>query len=84
MPPGKPKWAILSKEIRFEAALQYFVQVTLRQDERARLWADPLEGHGSGDHANLLDSDAFMELPLGKDNFSPGEIYPVWEYNTRI
>ncbi|MCY7327579.1 MAG: molybdopterin molybdotransferase MoeA, partial [Saprospiraceae bacterium] len=81
-PPAMPSYAILEKTIRFEAPLLYFVQVKLKQDEAARIWAEPLEGHGSGDFANLLDTDAFLELPLERTEFLVGEVFRVVRFKS--
>lgn len=75
--PALPIFAILEKNLRFEPQLVYFVQVKLKYGEDARLWAEPIEGHGSGDFSNLLDTDAFLELPLERTEFSAGEIFRV-------
>ena len=42
--------------------------------------ATPVEGNGSGDFANLLDTDAFMELPLEQNNFTKGEVFRIWPF----
>ena len=76
-PPAPPSFAILENPVRFEPTLLYFIQVKLRQGEDARLWAEPLEGHGSGDFANLLDTDAFLELPMERTEFLAGEVFRV-------
>lgn len=75
LPP--PKIALLESPVTFEPPLQYFIQVTLRQDGEARLWAKPLEGHGSGDFANLLETHAFLELPYDRSEFFAGEVFRV-------
>lgn len=77
LPPAPPRFAVLEKNLRFEPQLVYFVQVKLKYSEDARLWAEPIEGHGSGDFSNLLDTDAFLELPLGQAEFSTGEVFRV-------
>ncbi|MFN0036281.1 MAG: molybdopterin molybdotransferase MoeA [Saprospiraceae bacterium] len=79
-PPAPPQYAILGKNVRFEPPLLYFIQVKLRQDPDARLWAEPLEGQGSGDFANLLDADAFLELPMERTEFSVGEVFRVLRF----
>ena len=76
-PPAAPQYAVLGKNVRFEPPMLYFIQVKLRQDPDARLWAEPLEGHGSGDFANLLDTDAFLELPPERTEFGAGEVFRV-------
>jgi molybdopterin molybdotransferase len=76
----KKTHAMLAEDFTFNPALQYFLQVKLQMNERAQLVAKPIEGHGSGDFANLLDTDAFMELPLERNNFTKGEVFPVWSF----
>lgn len=72
--------AALEKDFTFAPALQYFLQVKLTRDKDGRLIATPAEGNGSGDFANLLDADAFMELPMEQNNFTQGEVFPVWTF----
>ncbi|MBK7936757.1 MAG: molybdopterin molybdotransferase MoeA [Lewinellaceae bacterium] len=79
-PPESPEFAVLAKPARFEPPLTCFLQVKLTRDHEARLWAEPLEGHGSGDFANLLDADAFLELPMEKTEFAAGEVFRVWRF----
>jgi molybdopterin molybdotransferase len=73
--------AVLNADIAFQPPLQYFLQVKLKFSEDGRLLATPVEGNGSGDFANLADTDAFMELPLNKSEFKKGEVYRVWVFN---
>ncbi|TWR31443.1 molybdopterin molybdotransferase MoeA [Mucilaginibacter pallidiroseus] len=73
----KPIYAVLASDFAFKPDLSYFLQVALSHDEQARLVATPVEGNGSGDFANLADSDAFIELPAGRDNFMAGELFKV-------
>ncbi|GAB3536477.1 molybdopterin molybdotransferase MoeA [Pontibacter brevis] len=78
---AKPKThAVLSKDITFEPALQYFLQVNVSMNEQGRVLATPLEGNGSGDFANLVEADAFLELPAEQRNFKQGEVYPLWPF----
>ncbi|MBS1772375.1 MAG: molybdopterin molybdotransferase MoeA [Bacteroidetes bacterium] len=77
-------YAILNSEVTFAPPLQYFMQVKLRMNKQAQLVATPTEGHGSGDFANLLESNAFMELPAELNNFKQGEIYPIWTFSPVI
>ena len=42
--------------------------------------ATPIEGNGSGDFANLADTDAFMELPLERSEFKRGEVFKIWPF----
>ncbi len=74
-------YAVLNADITFQPPLQYFLQVKLNFAAEGRLLATPIEGNGSGDFANLADTDAFMELPLNKTEFKKGEVYRVWVFN---
>ncbi len=73
-------YAVLDSDVTFNAPMQYFMQVRVDVNELGQLIATPDEGNGSGDFANLLDSDAFMELPIGKVNFKKGEVYRIWPF----
>lgn len=73
-------YAVLDSDVTFNAPMQYFMQVKVGMNEKGQLIATPVEGNGSGDFANLLDSDAFMELPMGKVNFKEGEAYRIWPF----
>ena len=61
---------MLSQDYTFMPSLQYFLQVKLSMQNDARLYARPVTGNGSGDFSNLLDTDAFMELPMERNNFT--------------
>ncbi|RFZ84990.1 molybdopterin molybdenumtransferase MoeA [Mucilaginibacter terrenus] len=80
LPNVKSFYAILSQDISFLQPLTYFLQVKLSFSEDGRMLAIPLEGNGSGDFANLADTDAFMELPAEKNNFKAGEVFRVWQF----
>jgi molybdopterin molybdotransferase len=71
--------AQLISDIKFEPRLTYFAQVRIHRDKDL-LVAQPVEGHGSGDLANLVDADGFMELPSDKNEFHQGERYPIYAY----
>lgn len=70
--------AVLNSRVSFHMPLKYFMQVKLFYNEYCQLMAAPVEGNGSGDFANLADTDAFMELPLERNEFKRGEVFPVW------
>lgn len=78
--PAEPQYAELAADIRFKPELTYFAQVALKSDASGRLLASPVEGHGSGDLANLVDADAFIELPEGRDLYSAGEVFKVYPF----
>ena len=71
--------AILSEDFYFKPNLTYFLQVKLSQNE-GKVYATPSAGKGSGDLANLVDADAFLELPDDRTDFSKGEVFPVILY----
>ena len=76
-----PEYAVLAADIEFKPSLTLFQQVRLHQETDTILWATPNTGNGSGDFANLADSDAFIELPAEKEKFSRGEAYRIWQLN---
>ena len=67
--------AILAEDITIKTKLTYFLQAGTFTDENGKLFAHPIMGKGSGDHANLLSSDAFLELPGEIENYNKGEVY---------
>jgi len=71
--------AVLSEDFDFKPELVYFLQVQL-ENKGGVLIATPYIGNGSGDLANLVDADAFLELPAERGNFKKGEIFPVITY----
>lgn len=77
---GRKIFAVLKEDVTFAPALQYYMQVSLGFNEQGQITATPLQGNGSGDLANLLESDAFMELPAEQSEFKKGEVYRVWVF----
>lgn len=73
--------AILTEDFYFKPELSYFLQVKLEQVE-GKLFATPIAGRGSGDLANLADTDAFLELPDDRSNFTKGEVFPLLSYRS--
>ena len=67
--------AILAKDFHFKPPLTYFLQVKIKNED-GKLMAYPDAGGGSGDFANLKDVDGFLELPLEKNEFRAGEVFP--------
>jgi molybdopterin molybdotransferase len=80
LPEKPPVYAVLDKDFTFMPRLKYFLQVKLNFNEKASLMAKPIEGNGSGDFANLADTDAFMELPLERNEFKQGEVHKVIKF----
>ncbi len=73
-------YAILDQDQIFKPALQYFLQVKLEFNDKGQILAKPMAGNGSGDFANLADTDAFMELPMQRDEFKKGEVFRIWPF----
>lgn len=73
--PPSVQTARLAEAVTFEPALTYFLQVKLQDGK-----AIPVPGRGSGDHANLVDADGFLELPADRNHFTIGERFPVHPY----
>jgi len=67
--------AILERDYLFAPPLTCFLQVTAR-NESGRVVARPFPGGGSGDFANLKNVTGFLELPLEKNEFKAGEVFP--------
>ncbi len=72
--------AILTEDVTFKPDLTYFLQVRLQHQSDGTTHAQPVAGHGSGDLANLVDADAFLELPAGRDVYAKGKAFRVWTY----
>ncbi len=68
--------AILQEDVEFEPSLTYFLQVKIK-NEGGKLLAKPFKGHGSGDFANLMACDGFIELPPDRKQFKKGEDFPL-------
>ena len=64
--------AILATDYIFNPSLTYFLQVAIK-NERGTLRAYPKTGEGSGDFANLVEVDGFLELPQGRNEFKSNE-----------
>jgi len=80
LPAATQERAVLAEDFEFKPNLTYFLQVRVACSDTAQLMAWPLAGKGSGDLANLVDADAFLELPQERSVFSAGEVFPLWRY----
>lgn len=72
--------AILQRDTTFKPDLVYFLQVKISYNKEGQILAMPVDGNGSGDLANLVDADAFLILPRGKDFFEKGEYFSLVFY----
>jgi molybdopterin molybdotransferase len=73
-------YGILGEDVAFNPSQQYFLQVKVEMEEKGQVVAIPLSGNGSGDFANLVEADAFLELPSTKTIFKAGEVYRLWPF----
>ncbi len=80
LPAAPVKFAILQKRIDFKPDLTYFLEVKISYSAEGQILAMPIRGNGSGDLANLVDADAVIELPQGKNEYQAGEVYPIIFY----
>jgi len=80
LPLENPPHAILQRDTLFKPDLVYFLQVKISYDNQGRILAMPVDGNGSGDLANLVDADAFLRLPRGRNEFKAGEVFPIIFY----
>ncbi len=77
---SNPIFVQLAENFSIKNSLTYFLQVKL-SSENARLVATPIKGHGSGDFANMVDADGFLELPAYERNdFKKGEVFKYWPF----
>lgn len=77
--PVSPLMVQLEDDFYFRPSLTYFLQCRLKQ-VGTHFVAQPTPGHGSGDLANLLDADGFLELPSDRKWFFKGECFPFWSF----
>ncbi len=78
LPAPPARFAQLAAPVTFRPPLTYFLPVRLVSEPDGRTVAHPLPGSGSADFANLLDADAFMELPADRSEFGAGDAFRVW------
>ena len=71
--------AVLTEDFIFKPELTYFLQVKI-ENKDGTFFATPIKGRGSGDLANMVDADAFLELPSDRTNFTQGEVFPYLKY----
>lgn len=76
----RPLYASLTDEVHFKPDLTYFLEVKISSSPNGQVLATPQKGNGSGDLANLVEADAIIELPRGKNIYSKGEVHPIYFY----
>lgn len=79
--PSAVEFARLSEDFTFPSPLTYFLQVKASIDKTGEVWAAPRSGGGSGDLANLLFANAFLELPPDQKEFKKGDAFPLIRFS---
>ena len=77
---GPMQMAELAEPFTFKPPLTYFLQVRTETDAVGRRLACPVTGKGSGDHANLVDVDGFLELDASQTDFDKGQTFAFWSF----
>ncbi|MCJ7466757.1 MAG: molybdopterin molybdotransferase MoeA [Maribacter sp.] len=80
----QPMYVILDKDVSFQPDLIYFLEANLESRADGSLYANPIEGNGSGDFANLVKTDGFLVLPQYKSKFKKGEVYRFVPYRSKF
>ncbi|MDO6674051.1 molybdopterin molybdotransferase MoeA [Tenacibaculum sp. 1_MG-2023] len=79
---SEEKTATLAKDITFKPNLSCFLQVKLTS-ENGQVYANPIQGNGSGDLASLVEADGFIELPKTEEvAFKKGCVFPALTYRS--
>ena len=78
--PRAQSYALLANTLALDPDFTHFIPVRLVDQPNGTLLAEPLQTHGSGDHAGLLNADAFMELSGEQGNFQAGKTHPILRY----
>jgi len=70
----------LNQVFFFPPNLKYFTSYQL-QNENGKIIATPFEGRlGVIFPLNLIDAQAFIELPAEQNNFARGRVYRIWRF----
>lgn len=72
--------ARLMEDFAFKPDLGYFLQVKSRINDLGEIQVWPTTGNGSGDLANLAQSDAFIYLSADKSLFEAGQLYEYYSF----
>jgi molybdopterin molybdotransferase len=78
--PFENQFAQLAEHVRFLPDLTFFLPVKTKQNTNGLVMAFPQQGHGSGDLANMVFADGFLELPSGRTEFETGESFPLYSF----
>lgn len=76
--------ATLMEDVKFKPDLGCFLQVKTNKSSDETLEVFPVKGNGSGDLANLAESDAFLLLPAGRDVYKSAEKYEYISFSADL
>ncbi|HXB02243.1 MAG TPA: molybdopterin molybdotransferase MoeA [Opitutaceae bacterium] len=79
-PPAALRLVALAAPVSFKLPLAYFLPVKISSSPTAGLLATPAAVNTSGDFAGLVDTDGFVELPAGQEEFPAGTVVRFWEW----
>ena len=74
--PPRQIMAALAEPVVFRPPLALLLPVRLSSGPRAELLASPGPVNSSGDFSGLVETDGFVELPAGQDEFAAGYVAP--------
>ena len=78
--PDYSQQVVLAEDYTFAPTLMYMLQVKIENTSGGFNIAHPHTGNGSGDFANLLLADGFLELPADRSQFEKGFCLPFWPW----
>lgn len=77
----KPIYVELQSDVVFMKNLTCFKPVKLHFNDKGVVEASPIDFKNSGDFSILSKSDGFIELPVDKELFKKGEVYPYYPWS---
>jgi molybdopterin molybdotransferase len=81
MSPRPRIMAALAEPVAFKPKLACLLPVRISSGPRAELLATPGSVSTSGDFSGLVDTDGFVELPAGEEDFPAGFVAPYWSWD---
>jgi len=78
--PPPVKRAALDRQVSFPAPLTWFLPVARVENDDGVARVTPRPFNTSGDFASLVNTDGFIELDAGRDDFPAGTVAPFWAW----
>jgi len=76
----RPELVLLADKVEFSADLTYFLPVLVGWTDDGRAMAEPRPTNTSGDFVSLAETDGFVELPRGQDQFERGQVVRLFRW----